>query len=145
MTVAKSTWYALCAAVEMARAGEGEMVTAVQVAERYRIPPSVLAKVFQRLVHAGIAVGTRGTHGGYRLAGRAKDVTMLDVIQAFEPGEATAARLVADTSDLPIDHEAWSPLREVFHEVDELVLGTFASISLQTLVRRRVTISAAGS
>lgn len=142
MTVTKSTWYALCAAVEMAAARDGKMVTATEVAERYRISPTVLAKVFQRLVHAGIAVGTRGPGGGYRLAGRPKDFTMLEVIQAFEPGEATADRLVAETSDLPVDHESWSRLRQVFHEVDELVLGTFASISLQTLARKPARIGA---
>ena len=65
MTLNKSTYYALYASLEMARAGGGAQVTVTQVAQRYEIPVAVLAKVFQQLVRKGIAVGTRGTRGGH--------------------------------------------------------------------------------
>jgi Rrf2 family iron-sulfur cluster assembly transcriptional regulator len=64
----KSTRYALYAAMEMARSGEGAQVTAAEVAERYAVPGTVLAKIFQQLARGGLAVSTRGTGGGYQLA-----------------------------------------------------------------------------
>lgn len=140
MTLKKSTRYALCAAMEMALAYSEEAVTATRVAELYGIPGSVMAKVFQQLVRGGIAVGTRGQRGGYRLARDAGDVTMLDVIDAIEPqggqpgpGEGAFGRSSGAVR-----------LQEVFDEVEELERTTFASISLATLARRGDSGAAAG-
>ncbi len=84
MTLSKSARYALYAALEMARAGEG-LVTAAAVAARYGVPATAAAKVFQQLVRAGLAEGVRGVGGGYRLARPRSRVTVLDVLSVFEP------------------------------------------------------------
>jgi Rrf2 family protein len=133
----KSTRYALYAAMELARAKDGDQVTVAQVAERYTIPGAVLAKVFPQLVRAGVAVGTRGTGGGYQLARKAGDVTLLDVIDAFEPSGTPGGCLLADANDDRCNLFPECELREVVDEVDELVRCTFASITLETLVNRR--------
>lgn len=121
MQLNKSTRYALYAALEMARS---QQVTAVEVAERYSIPATVVAKVFQQLVRSEIAVGTRGSGGGYRLSRPPSRLTVLDVVEAFEPARSTG--------------EGWQEksLEHLFEEVDEQVRCTFASITLETLVGR---------
>ena len=131
MTLKKSTRYALCAAMEMALADFDEAVTATHVADLYGIPGSVMAKVFQQLVRGGIAVGTRGQRGGYRLAREAGTVTMLDIIDAIEPldGHTGSGGAFGDSPGA-------RRLQEVFDEVEELERTTFASISLATLARR---------
>lgn len=131
MTLNKATHYALYAAVEMARAGESP-VSVAQVAAKYGIPESALAKVFQQLVRSGVALGLRGTKGGYRLAKPASRVTMLDVISVFEPPPSLA---LGDPAQRTTETAA-APLRRLFDELDELVRCTFASVSLETLVRR---------
>jgi Rrf2 family protein len=131
MTLNKATHYALYAALEMARAGD-DPVTVAQVAARYRIPESALAKVFQQLVRSGVASGTRGTGGGYRLARPASRVTLLDVISVFEPPPSLALGDPARSRD----DAAAAPLRSLFDELSELVSSTFASVTLATLVRR---------
>lgn len=131
----KSTRYALYAAMEMAAAGPHAQVTAGQVAKRYGIPSSVLAKVLQQLVREGLAVGTRGTGGGYRLAGQPSQVTMLDVIQIFQPARPAGECMLRDAQDLPCADPGTCRLRLVFDEVDELVRSTFSSITLEALVR----------
>lgn len=136
MRLNKSTRYALCAAMEMAAVGVHETVTASEVAERFGIPPAVLAKVFQQLVRAGVAIGTRGVGGGYRLAHPPSELTMLDVIQVFEPLRQQDAPALADEGSDP-SHPRERRLSEVFEEVDELVRTTFASISLETLISER--------
>lgn len=130
----KSTRYALYAAMEMAAVAEESQITASEVAERYHIPATVMAKVLQQLVRAGIAVGTRGLGGGYQLARKPSELTMLDVIEAFEPPRSPGECLLADGSDLPCPNPSACRLRTVFDEVDEIVRCTFASITLETLV-----------
>lgn len=130
----KSTRYALYAAIELARSRDDGTVTAAQVAERYRIPATVVAKVFQQLVRAGIAVGIRGSGGGYRLARGPSETTMLEVIEAFEPLRARVEGALPDSGEESCRRRAERRLRELFDEVDELTRCTFASISLGTLV-----------
>ncbi len=139
MKLNKSTRYALYAAMEMADAGD-DQVTAAQVAERYGIPATVMAKVFQQLVRRGIAVGTRGTGGGYQLVKPPAEVTMLDVIQLFEPPRTPGECLLAEGSGISCATPEECRLRRVFDEVDELVRCTFASITLDTLVNHRTPL-----
>jgi Rrf2 family protein len=134
----KSTHYALHAALELARAG-GRPVTAARVAARHGIPENALAKVLQQLVRAGLARGSRGVGGGYRLARPAGEVTVQEIIDLFEAAPAPAAcRLQADAragsrTACPVEEDAACRLRGLFQEVDETVRATFASVSLATL------------
>jgi Rrf2 family protein len=133
----KSTRYALHAALEMTRAGEAGQVTVSQVAQRYRIPETPLAKVLQRMVRAGLALGTRGVGGGYRLARRPSEITLLDVISIFEPPKPPGQCLAQDRPGEPCSDFAPCRLRNLFDEVDEIARGTFASVTLDTLAGKR--------
>lgn len=121
MNLTKSSRYALLAALEMASAPE-HPVTAADVARRHGAPEAVVAKVLQRLVRAGLAVGTRGSNGGYRLARSASQITVLDVLRVFDEELANGRRA-----------EPGTPLDRLMAEVAEGARYTFASVSLETL------------
>jgi len=115
--------YALAAALEMARGGDERPLTVAQAARATSIPEPVLAKVVQQLVRAGLAVGTRGSAGGYRLARPAGAITVLDVLAAFTPAPARAER------GSPLDPR----IAKLLDEIDEQVRCTYASVTLATL------------
>jgi len=117
----KTTRYGLFAALEMARLPASRTVTAAAVAESHDVPPAVMAKVFQELVRSGIAVGTRGTRGGYRLAQGASEISVLDVIEVFEPPRQQERGVPDD------------PVERLLAEVDQQVRATFASVTLAAL------------
>lgn len=125
MSLRKSSLYALHAAMDLARAGDGPPVTAAEVASRHGLPPAVVAKVFQRLQRSGLVHGTRGTAGGYRLALPPHRATMLDVVAVFEPG--TPSRTAVESPNV-------AALRRVFEEIETTTRCTLASITLETLV-----------
>lgn len=135
MTFSKSARYALYAALEMALADD-EPVTVSSVAARHAIPATALAKVFQQVVRAGLATSARGIGGGYRLARPRSAISVLDVIAVFDPprppGQGLLTGRIEPASETPVD----LGLRQLFDEVDELVRCTYASVSLETLVRR---------
>ena len=135
MTLPKATCYALYAAAEMAMAGEA-LVTVAGVAKRYRIPESALAKVFQQLVRAGLAAGTRGIGGGYRLARPASKITVLEVLEVFERPRANGACLLHGGHGEKCPRASACRLQWLFSEVDEIVRCTYESVTLETLVRR---------
>ncbi len=132
MSLNKSTRYALYAAMEMTLARSAP-VTVGGIARRYRIPEGALAKVFQQLVRAGVAHGTRGVGGGYRLARSPAEVTVRDVIELFEPSRREGQCLLVEAGTGACDDLPTCRLRRLFDEVDELVRSTFASVSLETL------------
>ena len=134
MNLNKSTRYALHAALEMALA-DGRPVTTAQVAARYEIPENVVAKVLQQLVRAGIARGSRGVGGGYRLVKAASEVSVQDIIDLFEPtlSSDTCMLREVDGADCPGASEPSCRLKGLFQEVDETVRATFSSVSLATL------------
>ncbi len=136
MTLSKFARYALYAALEMAVAGD-EPVTVNRVAEPHGIPAAALAKVFQQLVRAGIAVGTRGVGGGYRLARPRSAITILDIISVFEPPRPAGQCLLTDrVGDENCPRPETCSLKQLFDEIDEQVRYTMASVTLETLARR---------
>lgn len=121
MNLGKCSRYALLAAIEMAAAGD-RLVSASDVARRHGVPEAVVAKVLQRLVRAGIAVGTRGGCGGYRLTRSPSSVTVLDIVMVFEDDLGEGSREGGTT-----------PLDRLLGEVTDGLRCTFASVSLETL------------
>jgi Rrf2 family protein len=120
---------ALVAVLEMAASGP-RPVTVGDAARRNGIPETALAKVVQRLVRAGLAVGSRGVGGGYRLSRAPSAITVAEVLSVFEPPPPRGG---------PLDPRVES----LFSEVDEAARATFASVSLATLARATVTPRAA--
>ncbi|HQX80183.1 MAG TPA: Rrf2 family transcriptional regulator [Vicinamibacterales bacterium] len=136
MNVSKFARYALYAAAEMAKAGEAP-TTVSAVATRYRIPEGALAKVFQQMVRAGLASGTRGIGGGYRLARPASKITVLDVMHVFERPRQAGTCAVHTPPGEPCPAGSVCGVQWLFHEVDQLIQTTYESVTLKTLIRQR--------
>jgi Rrf2 family iron-sulfur cluster assembly transcriptional regulator len=83
----RTTDYGLRAALEVARAPRGTLVTRHAIAGATDAPASVLAQSLAGLVRAGILDGQAGPRGGYSLARPADDVTIYDVIAAIDPND----------------------------------------------------------
>ena len=76
-------WATHCCTV-LALVPPGHTMPAGRLAEFHGVPPSYLAKHLQALAHAGIVESIAGRTGGYRLARDARDITLLEVVQAVE-------------------------------------------------------------
>jgi len=62
----------------------GYAIPAAKLAEYHGVPAAYLAKHLQSLSRAGIVETVQGVRGGYRLARRAADITVLDVVEAVD-------------------------------------------------------------
>lgn len=82
----------------------GEAVTAARLAKYYELPTAYLNKQLQALTRAGILESTPGPRGGFRLARRPEDITMMDVVTAIE-GPDGAFRCEEVLRRSPGDHE----------------------------------------
>ena len=83
MRISAKADYAVRAAIELARAGEGP-TKGDAIAQAQHIPLKFLENILADLRHAGIVRSQRGVDGGYWLNKPPQDVTIADVIRAVE-------------------------------------------------------------
>ena len=84
MQITRQADYAVRAVLYLARLGTNERASTSTVAEEQRIPPSFLAKIISQLSIAGLLHTSRGARGGVTLARDAKDISLLEVIEAID-------------------------------------------------------------
>jgi Rrf2 family transcriptional regulator, nitric oxide-sensitive transcriptional repressor len=130
MKLQKATCFALYAVLELA-ADPARQLAAAEIAEKYGISLHHLAKVLRDLGRAGIVDSARGVGGGYRFAGNPKRLTLLDVIELFEP---IGVEAVGGNDPRP-NTDAGRALRLVLDEIDEHALATFRSITISTMLK----------
>ena len=76
--------WAVHSCVNMAWTPAGEAVNSARLAEYYKLPAAYLNKQLQALVRAGILGSVSGPRGGFHLARRPENVTVLDIVLALE-------------------------------------------------------------
>ncbi len=76
--------YAIRAMTYLAHRPVGEISSLRDVGAEQDIPESFLAKIFQRLVHAGLVASQRGAHGGFSLARPPAAITVREVVEAVD-------------------------------------------------------------
>lgn len=84
LKLSKKTDYALMAVQYMATKNSLRAVNTKEIAQEYRIPVELLAKVLQKLGKKGLVISQNGPKGGYLLKKPASDISVLSVIQAIE-------------------------------------------------------------
>jgi len=62
----------------------GATASTRDIADAYRLPVPLLAKVLQQLTRAGILRSVAGTNGGYKLAREASRISTLEVVRAID-------------------------------------------------------------
>ena len=67
--------------------GDGEAVTLPEMARRLGMTEARVAKSCSALARAGLLVGRRGRGGGYQLGQPAAQISVLSVIDLFEPDD----------------------------------------------------------
>ncbi len=130
MKLQKATCFALFAVLELA-SDPTRQLAAADIADAYGISQHHLAKVLRDLGRAGIVDSTRGVGGGYRFVGNPKRLTLMDVIELFEPIEEGHKR-----GDEPrAITDVGRALRMVLDEIDAHALATFRSITISTMLK----------
>lgn len=125
--------YGLRAALEVARARDGGLVTRHAIAAATNAPPSVLAQALAALVRAGLLEAQAGPRGGYRLALPAEGVTIHDVVTAIDPQEAEPRCVLRETA---CDDAGPCPFHTFLSDAQERFLDALRGTSLADVISR---------
>lgn len=119
MQITRQADYAVRAVLYLARNGDQRTATSM-IAEKQRIPPSFLAKIVSQLSIAGLLHTSRGARGGVALARDAKDITLLEVVEAID-GPIQLNECVGDAGECSFDDDC--PLRPVWCDAQEQLVN----------------------
>ena len=119
MQITRQADYAVRAVLHLARGGDQRIATSM-IAEAQRIPPSFLAKIISQLSIAGLLHTSRGARGGVTLARDAKDITLLEVVEAID-GPIQLNECVGDNGSCSFDSDC--PLRPIWCDAQEELVG----------------------
>ena len=82
--ISRAAGYGLAAVAYLAQKSKDGPVMSKEIADTYDFPLAFLLKVMQQLVMANILRSKRGPRGGFTMARPAKDITMLEIIEAVD-------------------------------------------------------------
>jgi Rrf2 family protein len=83
MLVTRETDYAVRCVLYLAREKD-QVANVTEIAHAMHIPKTFLAKILQRLIRSKIVGSLRGMNGGFLLAKKPADISLLDIMEAIQ-------------------------------------------------------------
>jgi Rrf2 family protein len=116
--------------LQLARTNSETPVPCSQLACEGKMPERFLLQILRNLVTHNLLLSTRGVDGGYTLTHRPEEITVMDVLDAFDnpliPTVPILATLPAATAE---------KLKRTLSRAAEVARQELASLSLADLVR----------
>jgi len=114
MLVTRETDYAVRCVLYLAR-DKDQVANVTEIAHAMHIPKTFLAKILQRLIRNGVVGSLRGMHGGFTLAKKPTDISLLDIMEAIQ-GPAGINKCAVDSKKCRLSasctvHPVWVDIR----------------------------------
>lgn len=126
--------YGIRSVLYLARQPYKKISFVTEISEDYKIPRSFLAKILQKLVKAKIVRSYRGVKGGFSLARQAKDISVLDVLEAIE-GKLAMNICLADKKKCDFSRNC--PIHSVWASVQSKVVEVLKKSNFEDLSRQK--------
>jgi Rrf2 family protein len=134
MKLSRAVGYALQALVDLADQPHGSLRPSHVVAQAHGVPERFLLKVLNPLVRARILHGVKGPNGGYALARRVRDITLLEVVEAVDgPVRGEVPRVVQQDNNVRLDDR----LEAIYGQMAEHIRRQLQKVRIADLVRAR--------
>ena len=116
MIFSTTTEYAVRGLSELATRTPQGLVMLDDIVAGSSLPRDFLAKVFQKLVKAGILRSTKGRGGGFMLARPTHEITLMHIVEAIEgpqPYDGCVVGLSSCNDQMPCSqHDLYKPIRQ---------------------------------
>ena len=119
----------------------GSKPTQIQdISRRQQISPRYLEQIFQNLKRAGILKSKRGPQGGYALARKPDEITVLEILNATEQDvllvDCAGTTPKKRKRKLECPFEGLCVTQSVWEEASTMLNSLFGGLTLQTLCQR---------
>lgn len=117
MRLSQKTYYALRAALELAKRPLGEPISIAAIAANQQIPPQFLQVIMRELRQGGFVESRRGKEGGYLLAMPPRELSVGTVVRFLEGDFAPVDGVDAGGGDFPAFTQLWLDARDALDAV----------------------------
>jgi Rrf2 family protein len=111
-----------------------------EIAAVQGVPENYLRRLLIELKRGGLVLSQKGPSGGYMLAQPPARITMADVVEIIE-GDYTPVECLEDGATSFCSRDSGCPMRDVWREVRDSVVGILRNATLQSLAERRKSVS----
>ena len=119
--------YALLIMSDLAEAEPDKFITLKSLSHKHNMSVKYLEQILIQLSKKGLVVGLRGNNGGYKLAKKADDYSVGEILRALE-GDLSPRETSRNTTVTSVGNEAfWDDFEEVINKyVDSVSLESVA-------------------
>ncbi len=134
LKLSKKTEYAFMAARHLALNNSGHYSTAKEIADNYRIPYQLVAKVLQNFTKCEIVTSFQGAKGGYKLNKSPDNISLIEIIKAVESNYQLTECMQEDSSKSDCSHLDCCKIRDPLIEIQRKIDNIFVQTSLTQIL-----------
>src|SRR5512138_1399181 len=134
LKINRQTDYAVRVLLALAKEGEGARLSSSQIQQQMLIPPALMSRIVAELSHAGLVRTFPGRDGGLVLPRPASQITLRDVVEAFE-GPILLSECMQAQGEEDCPFRADCPVRSKWGRVQVAMLREMASITFESLAQ----------
>jgi len=139
LKINRQTDYAVRVVLALAKSGEDVRLSSAYIQAEMLIPHALMARIVAQLAHAGLVNTFAGRDGGLMLPRPASQITLKDVVEAFEgPILLSECMQAKGEDDCPFRTNC--PVRSKWGRVQVAMLREMASITFEDLVQEALGI-----
>jgi Rrf2 family protein len=139
LKINRQTDYAVRVLLALSKQGEGARLSSTDIQKKMLIPKAFMTRIVAQLSHAGLLNTFPGRDGGLMLPRSAAEITLKDVVEAFEgPILLSACLQVKGEDDCPF--QTTCPIRPKWGRVQVAMLREMASITFEDLAKESLGI-----
>jgi Rrf2 family protein len=132
LRINRQTDYAVRVILALAKRGEGTRLSTAEIQREMLIPPALMVRIVAELARAGLVNTFSGREGGLMLPRPASQISLRDVVEAFEgPILLSACLQVKGEDDCPFLSNC--PVRSKWGRVQVAMMREMASITFEDL------------
>jgi Rrf2 family protein len=134
LKINRQTDYAVRVLLALAKRGDSARISSADIQQEMLIPKAFMTRIVAQLSRAGLLNTFPGREGGLMLPHSASEITLRDVVEAFEgPILLSACLQVKGEDDCPF--QADCPVRPKWGRVQVAMLREMASITFEDLAK----------
>jgi Rrf2 family protein len=139
LRINRQTDYAVRVVLALAKRGEGVRLSTSEIQQEMLIPKAFMARIVAQLSRDGLIDTFPGREGGLMLPRPASQITLKDVVEAFEgPILLSACLQVTGEDDCPFQSSC--PVRPKWGRVQVAMMREMASITFEDLAKESLGI-----
>jgi Rrf2 family protein len=140
LKINRQTDYAVRVVLALAKRGEDSRLSSAEIQQEMLIPQALMGRIVAQLARAGLINTFPGRDGGLMLPCPASQITLKDIVEAFEgPILLSECLQVKGEDDCPFQSNC--PIRPKWGRVQVAMLREMASITFEDLAQEALGVA----